>query len=287
MQHRKNAADFKGTFRGASLWLWLSLVAVFLAVIGNVIGLSVERIYADLTPIFLPQALAQDIANLVIVSPLWLMLAVLALRGSLRAYLLWLGVLSFTVYNYVIYTFSVPFGPLFLLWVAIFGLSIYALIGGIVSVDHYAVKSSFTSQRAARLVAWVLLITAFLFAFLWLSEDIPALISGKNPQSVIDMALPTNPVHILDYAFFLPAVVVIGIMLLKGKSLACTLAPSAIVFLILTGIPILITPFVQSARGEIAAWGVVVPIGTLTILLLGLLGWLLSTIRPISRQEAK
>jgi len=42
-----------------------------------------------------------------------LIAAALALRGSVRSYLVWLGVLTFTIYNYVIYTFSVPFGLLF------------------------------------------------------------------------------------------------------------------------------------------------------------------------------
>src|SRR5689334_3753292 len=131
------------------------------------------------------------------------------------------------------------------------------------------------------------MIVAILFALLWLSEDVPALLSGKTPQSVIDMAIPTNPVHILDLGFFLPAVIITSIMLLKQKPLAYTVAPAFIVFLILTGIPILITPIVQSVRGEIAAWGVVVPIGTLTALLLGLLAWLLSTIHPDSTKESK
>src|SRR5574341_1458538 len=93
-----------------ALWLWLSIIAVLLAVPGNIIALSVSGVYAGLTPVFFPQAIAQDIASLAIVSPVWIILAILALRGSLRAYLLWSGVLTFTVYNYVIYTFSVPFG---------------------------------------------------------------------------------------------------------------------------------------------------------------------------------
>jgi hypothetical protein len=274
----------KAAPRQITLWLWLSMGAVLLAVIGNILALSVPDIYVGLTPIFLPQAIAQDIACLVVVSPLWIILVILALRSSLRAYLLWLGVLTFTVYNYVIYTFSILFGPLFLLWVAVFALSLYALIGGVVSIDHKSVKSSFQSQRAVNFVAWFIIVVAILFALLWLSEDVPALLSGKTPQSVIDMALPTNPVHILDLGFFLPAVIITGIMLLKQKPLAYTLAPAFIVFLILTGVPILITPIVQSARGETAVWDVVVPIGTLTVLLLGLLGWLLSTIHSNSAQ---
>jgi hypothetical protein len=84
----------------------------------------------------------------------------------------------------------------------------------------------------------------------------------------------------LDLGFFLPAGIATGVMLIKRKPLAYTLAPSLIVFLILTGIPILITPVVQSVRGETAGWGVVAPIGTLTVLLLGLLIWLLSTLHP-------
>jgi hypothetical protein len=273
--------------KDTTVWLWLSIVTAILALVGNIISLTVKSIYAGLTPVFFPQAVAQDIANLLIVAPAWLILAALALRGSLRAYLSWLGVLTFTVYNYVIYTFSIPFGPLFLLWVAVFGISLYTLIGGITAVHHNAVKSYFTNSRVIKVGAWFLIITAILFGFLWLSEDIPALLSGTRPQSLADMALPTNPVHILDLAFFLPGVLLIGVLLLKRKPLAYTLAPSAIIFLLLTGIPILITPVVQSMRGEVAAWDVVGPIGTLTVLSIGLLVWLLSTMRSSLGQEIK
>ena len=279
-QNTSSNVELKSSLMGTSIWLWLSIVAALLAITGSIISLSVKSIYAGLTPVFLPQALAQDIANLAIVSPLWLILAILALRGSLRSYLLWIGVLIFTIYNYVIYTFSIPFGPLFLLWVAVFGMCIFALIGGIATTDHKGVESAFRSRRATLVVAWFLIITAVIFGLLWLSEDVPALLSSTKPQSVVDMALPTNPVHILDLGFFLPAVIVTGVLLIKRKPFAYTLAPAFIVFLILTGVPILLTPVVQAARGEIAVWGVVLPIGTLTVILLVLLVWLLSTIRP-------
>lgn len=277
----QNVASIAGPIpaRGSATWLWISILAVLLAALGSVIALAVQRIYAPLTPAFFPQALAQDTANLALVAPAWLILAALALRGSLRAYLLWLGVLVFTVYNYVIYTFSVPFGPLFPLWVAVFGLSIYSLIGGIAAADHRAVQASYTGGRATKVIAWALIVTAILFAFLWLSEDVPALLSGSTPQSLIDMAIPTNPVHILDLAFFLPGAFAVGVLLLKRRPLAYTLAPALVVFVILTGIPILITPFIQSAWGMPAGWAVVPPIGVLTVIQLGLLAWLVSTIR--------
>jgi hypothetical protein len=278
VQRTISNVEQRAPFYSTLAWLWLSIGAALLAVAGSVIALSVPSIYAGLTPAFLPQALAQDIANLAVVSPAWPILAALALRGSLRAYLLWLGVLTFTVYNYVIYTFSIPFGPLFLLWVAVLGLSLFALIGGVTEINHKAAASSFTSRSAITVTAWFLIVTAVLFGLLWLSEDVPALLSNGRPQSVIDMALPTNPVHILDLGFFLPAVIITGVMLIKKKPLAFTVAPAFIVFLVLTGIPILLTPVVQTARGETTSWGVVVPIGALTLVLLGLLAWLLSTV---------
>ena len=73
------------TIPGGAAWLWLSIAAALLAIAGSLIGLSVPSIYARLTPVFLPQAIAQDIANLALASPAILILAVLGLRGSLRA----------------------------------------------------------------------------------------------------------------------------------------------------------------------------------------------------------
>ena len=228
----------------------------------------------------MPQALAQDIANLAVASPALLTLAVLALRGSLRAYLLWLGVVAFNVYNYFIYAFSIPFGPLFLPWVAVLGLCVFSQIGGITALDHSAVAARFSSRRAVVVVAWVLIVTAVLFGLLWLSEDVPSLLAGRTPKSVTDMALPTNPVHVLDLAFFIPAVIATGVQLLKRRSFAHTLAPLSLTFLILTGVPILLTPVVQAWRGETPSWGVVMSVGGLTAALLGVSAWMLSTIRP-------
>src|SRR3990170_3083425 len=94
------------------------------------------------------------------------------------------------------------------------------------------------------------LLTRSTFLWIWLSEDVPALLAGRMPQSITDMALPTNPVHILDLAFFLPAAIATGVLLLRGKPLAHTVAPSMIVFLGLTGVPILLTPAVQAMRGH-------------------------------------
>ena len=256
-------------------WLLLSIIAAVLAMAGSAITLLSQHLYDTLTPAFLPQALAQDLVNLLVVSPAMIVLSLLALRGSSPAFLLWLGTLLFTAYNYVIYTVGVPFGPLFLLWVGVLALSIFALLGGAACINRDELLVTYRSGRAALVSAWALIVIALMFGALWLSEDVPALLTGTTPQSLVDQGVITNPVHVLDLGFFVPAVLVTGVLWLRRNLRAATVAPSFLVFLLLTGLPILVTPIVQSVRGETAAWGVVVPIGTVTIVVVLLLGWLL------------
>lgn len=269
--------------RGPAPWLWLSVAAAVLSVVGNVVALAVPGFYDDLTVAFLPQAIAQDVTNLVLVAPLTLVSAVLALRGSDAARPVWLGTLGFTVYNYAIYTFAIPFGPLFLLWVAILGLSTYALIGGLVSLDR-TIAGRFSSRRTLRVVGWTLIVLAVLFGLLWLQEDVPALLAGTTPASVVDLAVPTNPVHILDLAFFLPAVLGVGVLTLRRHPFAVAVAAAPLVFLALTGVPIIVTPFVQLVIGQPPAWRVVAVIGPLTLAVTALLVRLLTTLRPAVTQ---
>jgi uncharacterized membrane protein YadS len=48
----------------------------------------------------------------------------------------------------------------------------------------------------------------------------------------------------VNLGFFLSAAIATGVLLLRRKPLAYTLAPSLMAFLVLTGVPILLTPVV-------------------------------------------
>ena len=254
------------THRDPAPWLRLSLATAVLGAIGSVIALlDVQRYYGAETESFIDQAVAQDIVNLFIVVPLMAFFTWRALRGSTASYLVWLGFLTFTVYNYFIYTFSVHFGPLFLLWVAVLGTSIFALLGGALSLDGNAVANAL-DFRKERLAAGFLMLTALLFAFLWLSDIVPALVDGTAPTAAEDVNLPTNPVHILDLAFFLPAVAIVGGSLWQRRALGYAAAPAMLVFLAITGLPILATVFVADVRGNEPAWQLLWPIGVITAL---------------------
>ena len=76
----------------------MSVAAALLSMTACVVGLlAPNSIYGKETSALADAAAAQDVVGLIIVGPLLLVLAVLAARGSLRCWLCWLGLLSFTV----------------------------------------------------------------------------------------------------------------------------------------------------------------------------------------------
>ena len=114
------------------VWMWLSVSAGLLAFAGSLLSLfQPAAVYGRETDELISAALAQDVVNAFLVSPLLVILAVLARRGSIMSWLALMGFLGFTVYNYSIYAFSIQFGPLFLAWVAVLGLSAFALAGAL------------------------------------------------------------------------------------------------------------------------------------------------------------
>jgi hypothetical protein len=233
-------------------WLWLSAPIVALGIPGSLAGIFVDRIYAHETTNWETQATGQDIANLVVLGAL-AVLAHIAARGSATALLAWAGTVVCTAYTYVIYAFAVHFGPLFLLYVAVLGLAVWALIGFFATVDPERVRAAYDAGQPTRFVSTFLVVVAGAFALLWLGQDLPAMLSGEPSRELRDTGLPTNPVHVLDLAFFLPTTLVAGILLRRGAAWGRVLAP--VVLTAMAGISLGIVALVVLAatRGQEAS----------------------------------
>ena len=247
-------------------WLWLSLPIAALAFAASLPGILVDSIYAEETANWATQAVGQDVANVVVAYPALLVLAALAARGSLRAALAWMGVLVYSAYTFAIYAFSVHFGPLFLVYVAVLGLSAYALIGGLTSLSPERVAASVAPAAPRRSTAVLLIAVASAFALLWLAEILPAVFAGTTPEALVEVGLPTNPVYVLDLGLLLPAAMIAGVLLLRGRALGYVLAPVILVALIALGVGIVSVIAVAPFRGEAAMPAVGVVIGALTLL---------------------
>jgi len=253
--------------RGPAL---VSVLAAVLAGLGSLVGLlEPDLVYGREQTVLADAATAQDAVNLLVVVPSTLALAALARRGSWRAWTCWLGCVAFSVYNYAIYVVAIQLGVLFLLWVVVLGLSSYALATGVAA--GLRERGAVTPDRRDRAVAWYLLVAATSFALLWLSEIVPDVLAARPSTSAQAWDVPTNPVHVLDLALFLPALVLTAVALLRGRPFGRLTAGGQLVWLSLTSLPILLTPVVSQARGHEAGWAVLGPIGAVLIVTLSVL----------------
>ena len=252
--------------REGSAWLRLVMPIALLASVGSISSLVFEdAIYGRETANWAAQSVGQDIANL-IAFPVLMGAAFLAARGSVRARVTTIGLLIYSAYTYAIYTFALHFGSLFLVWVAVLGLSVYALIGAIANADADGVKGAFAGGSGERLAARLLVVVGSVFASLWLSEIVPAILAGNIPQALEEVGLVTNPVHVLDLSLLLPALIIAGRLLAKGRPLGYVLAPALLIATCFLALGIVSLMLVSAARGLEASPVVGVGVAILALL---------------------
>ena len=211
------------------LFIWISVIISLLAMAASAGGVFGEAYAADSSNLA-AQAMGQDGVNLFLAYPFMLVLTVLIARGSVRAYMLWLGMLIYSAYSYLIYATSLHFSGWFLAHVGIIAMSVWVLAGGIVMVDPERFRSVFQKQARVRLPGLVLLSSAALFFVVWLSEIIPSALAGEQLESARMAGLTTNPVYVVDLGFLLPAMVITGILLLRRHTTGFLLTPGLLIF---------------------------------------------------------
>ena len=113
----------------------------------------------------------------------------------------------------------------FLVYVLIVSLSGAGLLGGLLQI-HDRPPASTASSVLTRTTGWVLVVTAVLFAGLWLSVLVPYALGGSVPEPQGVGGTP-YPVFVLDLAAVLPAIAAVGVLLLRGREVAGALAAVA------------------------------------------------------------
>jgi hypothetical protein len=232
----------------SKLWIWLSILAGVLMALASGAGVFAAGTYAKETVTWATQGAGQDLVNLFFAAPLLFLTAYFAHKKCLKSVLLWQGALVYVVYSYVIYAFFIHFGPWFLVYVAILGLSFYSLLGSSMNLDWNALSPRFAQVRA-KPASVFLMATAVMFYFLWASEVAKALIAHTTPEGLNSVGLPVNPIHVLDMAFLLPAMAIVSVNLWKRKAIGLILAVPLLTFSILMGTAIVSMMLFLTAKG--------------------------------------
>jgi hypothetical protein len=101
---------------------------------------------------------------------------------------------------------------------------------------------------------------------------------GYTPSAIVAAGLPTNPVHVLDLALFLPGVLIVGVLLRRGLPLGVMLAPVILVFFVLMDLTITVIFIAQQSTGAEVSIPALVLMPVMTVLSLAGLAWLLKSI---------
>ena len=167
---------------------------------------------------------------LVAAVPVLVVSMVLAARGDARAVITWLGAATYLLYNSVLFLIATPFNALFLLYVAMFALSLWALILELEAIDVPAFARRFSSRLPARALAAFLGGIAVLNAIAWLAGAVPALFKPLPPAFLEGTGLTTMPTYVQDLSFWLPATFVVAVWLWQRRPWGIVLAGALIVY---------------------------------------------------------
>ena len=214
------------TSRTATVLTGVVIVAATIASIG---GLAVHHLYTDDTAWATAALRGGDLVTLVLVVPGLIAATVLARRGSIRARLVWGGLLGYGVYNFAFYVFGAAFNDLFLAHVVAFSASIFALIAWAAELDATTIAARFDERTPRRAVAVLLIAVAVVFATLWTTFSLTYAVSGH-----LTLGAATLPgmhlVFALDLSLMAPSMAVGGVWLWRRKPWGAVLATALCVF---------------------------------------------------------
>jgi hypothetical protein len=196
---------------------------VLLAVFASAGGLLFRSVYRD-NAFVKTTWLGNDAVTLFVAVPILVAALVFSQRGSLKAQLVWMGVLDYMLYNYAFYLFGTAFNAFFLVYVALLGLSIFALIFGLTNLNVNEISQQMRERTPVKWIGGYFLFVAFGLSAVYLSQSIGFIFTGLVPSIVTTSGHPTNIVFALDLTLLVPWLVLGALWLMKRQPWGFALA---------------------------------------------------------------
>lgn len=175
---------------------------------------------------------------LFVVTPVMAVAMALAVRGSVRSVVVWLGALAAMLYNAQMFLYATPFNQLFPLYVAMLALSVWSTVALLAHGAVALVAERTSPAMPVRTIAGYVWTIAALNTVLWLRAIIPA-ISSDTPGSVLDgTGLTTNPVFVQDLALWLPLAAIGALWLWERRPWGYPVVGAMLAFWVLESITI-------------------------------------------------
>jgi hypothetical protein len=183
---------------------------------GQTVDIYGRGIYRFDTIFFSAGFRGNDAVTVFLELPLLIIAILLYRRGSLRGGFLLAGSLAYVLYNSFSLGTSAAYNPLFLLYIATFTASLFAMGMLWEQIDFNALQNHIKPGMPRRGAAIYLFIGGIATALLWLSDILPPLMQG-NPPSLLG-PYTTSITYFMDLSIVTPFCLLAGIWLLRRDS---------------------------------------------------------------------
>jgi hypothetical protein len=188
-----------------------------------------------------------DIITLLVFVPLLIISILLYRRGSLRGAFLLTGVLSFFLYNGLSMAFSAAYNPLFLVYTALLGSSLYAFILAFTSIDLQALAGQTSDRLPRRGIAIFLCVAGLAPLVLWLGDVLGAMARGRVPELLASYT--TMFTYAIDLGVIVPTVYLGAVLLLRRAPLGTLISFVMLMLLAAVGVGVVAQTLVQLRLG--------------------------------------
>jgi len=195
------------------LWQGNGNHSKFVTLRGETVSMQGDGLYKFDSVNYAAQGIGQDIVTLLVGIPLLLISLALYRRNSLRGKLLLAGTLAYFLYSYTTYSFGVAFNILFLVYIAIFSLSLFAFVLSLMSIDVNELPIHFSSKLPRRTIAIFMFFISTFLTLAWLGRIVPALLNNGTPVGLESSS--TLFIQVMDLGIIVPVAVLAGVLLLR------------------------------------------------------------------------
>lgn len=185
-----------------------------------------------------------DVVVLILGVPVLVLSTLLYHRGSIRGGLLLTSVLAFFLYVYSNVVLGTAYNNLFLVYVALFSASLFALALTVRSIDLEILTPRFSPHLPRRVPAIFMFTAGVVTAIIWLLDMLGTLIQGQPPKHLDSYT--TMVTYALDLAIITPACILTGFLLLRRSPAGYLMA-----FALLGIIVLLVPSIIAQTLGQL------------------------------------
>ncbi len=230
----------------AGLWLGDGASYPLTTFRGEQVTINARGLYYWDTVSSAAQMQANDLVTLILGLPLLAVSFWLTLRGSLRGRLLLTGTLGFILYTYISMCFGAAYNQLFLVYVALFSLSLYAFILSMMSFDLATLPAHFSGKLPRRGIAGMLIFTAAFLLLAWLGR----IAATFNPGAIPALENGASMfIQAMDLALIVPLCVLAAVLLVRRSAWGYLLASVGVLKFVTMGLAVSLMGLNQARVG--------------------------------------